>query len=161
MIHKGHEITELDAMIYDFDPTATPEEHTLLTIWFYPNDELYWIELREKNKDAYNKENKKILEDVIDRLEKQFGELRDKIVFTDIATPATYKRFTRNWKGAIQGWYITPKVFKKIIPKAVKGLKRFYMTGQWIEIFGGVPNSLKGGRHVAQLIAHDFKKRKD
>ncbi|NHK31517.1 MAG: NAD(P)/FAD-dependent oxidoreductase [Asgard group archaeon] len=160
VIHKGHEITKFEAFFYDFDPTTSPEGHTLLTIFFNPGDENYWIELREKNKAAYNKEKNKILNDVIDRLGKHLGELGDKIVFTDIATPATYKRYTRNWKGAIQGWNITPKVFKKIIPKTVKGLKRFYMTGQWIEIFGGIPNSLKGGRHVAQLIAHDFKKRK-
>ena len=130
-------------------------------MFFDPGDACYWIELREKNRDAYNKAKNKILKDVINQLENQLGGLRDKIVFTDIATPATYNRYTRNWKGAIQGWNITPKVFKKIIPKTVKGLKRFYMTGQWIEIFGGIPNSLKGGRHVAQLIAHDFKKRKD
>jgi phytoene dehydrogenase-like protein len=160
IINKKHEITDLSVFIYDFDPTVTPQDHTLLTLMFDPGDEFYWIDLREKNKDVYNKEKKKILEEVIDRLEKQFGKLRNKIVFSDIATPATYERFTRNWKGGVQGWNITPKEFKKIIPKTVKGLKRFYLTGQWFEMFGGIPNSIKSGRHAAQLIAHDFKKRK-
>lgn len=161
VINNGNEVTELEVTIYDFDPTAAPEDHTLLTIFFYTSDGCYWIDLREKNKIAYNEEKKKILEEVIDRLEKQFGEIRDKIIFTDIATPATFKRYTRNWKGGIHGWYITPKIFKKIIPKTVKGLRNFYMTGHWIESYGGVTNCLKGGRHVAQLIAHDFKKQKD
>ncbi len=160
VINAGNEITELEVTIYDFDPTATPEEHTLLTLFFYTNDGQYWIDLREKNKVAYNEEKKKLLEEVIDRFEKQFGEIRNKIVFTDIATPATFKRYTRNWKGGIHGWYITPKIFKKIIPKSVKGLKNFYMTGQWIESYGGVTNCLKGGRHVAQLIAQDFRRSK-
>ncbi|MHA1585780.1 MAG: phytoene desaturase family protein [Candidatus Heimdallarchaeota archaeon] len=161
VIHEGFEITEYEMMIYDFDPTTTPDEHTLITIMLDPGDECYWIELREKNKDIYNKEKKRILDEIIVRLEKQLGELRDKIVFTDIATPATYKRYTRNWKGGIQGWSITPKELKTILPKTVRGLKRFYMTGQWFELFGGIPIVLRGGRHIAQLIAHDFKKRKD
>ncbi|MBK5112977.1 MAG: NAD(P)/FAD-dependent oxidoreductase [Candidatus Heimdallarchaeota archaeon] len=159
VLNKGNEITELEVTIYDFDSTATPEDHTLLTLFFYTDDGRYWIDLRENDKIAYNEEKKKLLEEVIDRFEKQFGEISDKIVFTDIATPATFKRYTRNWKGGIHGWYITPEIFKKVIPKTIKGLKNFYMTGQWIESYGGVTNCLKGGRHVAQLIAQDFKKR--
>ncbi|NHJ39368.1 MAG: NAD(P)/FAD-dependent oxidoreductase [Asgard group archaeon] len=160
LINSIHEITDLNVFIYDFDPTAAPDEHTLLTIMFDPGDEYYWIDLREKDKELYIKEKNKILKEVINRLEDQFGDLIDKIVFSDIATPATYKRYTRNWKGGIQGWSVTPKEFKKFIPKTIKGLKRFYMAGQWFELFGGIPNSIKGGRHVAQLIAHDNKKLK-
>lgn len=158
MISKTQELTELEVTSYDFDPSAAPEGHSLLTIFFYTDEGRYWIDLREQDKTAYNKEKQRILDEVINRFEKQFGEIRDKIVFTDIATPATFKRYTRNWKGGIHGWYITPKIFKKVIPKTVSGLKNFYMTGHWTESYGGLTNCLKGGRHIAQLIDHDFQK---
>jgi phytoene dehydrogenase-like protein len=160
VIHEGFEITNYELMIYDFDPNASREGDTLITLMLKPGDECYWIELREKNIEAYNNEKAKILEEVINRLEKQLGNVRDKIVFTDVATPATYKRYTRNWRGGIQGWSVTPKELSTIMPRTIKGLKRFYMAGQWYEFFGGIPIVLMGGCHVAQLIAHDYKKRK-
>ena len=158
MIRKGYEIKFHEVMIYDFDPTATPNNHTLLTLMLDPGVASYWIELRGKNRALYNEEKNKILEEVIEQLERQFGEFRNNIVFTNVATPATYKRYTRNWKGGIQGFNITPKGFKKIIPRTIKRIKRFYLAGQWFEFSGGIPIVLRGGCHVAQLIAHDFKR---
>ena len=41
---------------------------------------------------------------VIDILEQKIGGMKDYIEEMDVATPATYHRYTQSWKGSAQGW---------------------------------------------------------
>ena len=41
---------------------------------------------------------------VIDLLESKTGGIKDHIEEIDVATPATFHRYTHNWKGSVQGW---------------------------------------------------------
>ena len=71
---------------------------------------------------------------------------------TDVSTPATVIRYTNNWKGSLEGWLLDPKVGFSQMKKELKGLKNFYMAGQWVQPGGGVPGALISGRQVAQLV---------
>ena len=66
----------------------------------------------------------------------------------DVATPATYVRYTNNWKGSGIGWQ-NPEDFQP--KKEIKGLGNSYMCGQWAGN-GGLPMVLTSGRNVAQII---------
>ncbi|CAG0948781.1 hypothetical protein METP3_00060 [Methanosarcinales archaeon] len=44
-----------------------------------------------------------------------------------------------------------PEAFKKKPKKEIKGLRNFYMCGQWADN-GGLPSVLTSGRDVAQII---------
>ncbi len=70
---------------------------------------------------------------------------------TDLATPLTFWRNARSWRGAFEGWLPTPQAFRHI-PKTLPDLEGFYMAGQWVEPGGGVPMAIISGRHVAEII---------
>ena len=82
-----------------------------------------------------------------------FEDIKDKVKVVDVATPATFIRYTHNWQGSYQGWYpsgdlLTAKPLSKTLP----GLARFYMIGQWVEPGGGLPIVALAGRNVAQML---------
>ena len=72
-----------------------------------------------------------------------------------MATPATYVRYTSNWRGSYQGWAPTPLLVGRTLPKTLPGLGGFYLTGQWVEPGGGLPKVVLSARNVAQIICRD------
>lgn len=107
----------------------------------------------------YKLEKNKTANDIIQTLSKKIEGLKNSIEMIDVATPATYIRYTGKWKGSIQGWsnenIFRSNPFKKQLP----GLENLYMIGQWVEPGGGVPNSFKSGRDVVQIICKKDNKR--
>jgi phytoene dehydrogenase-like protein len=89
---------------------------------------------------------------VISILERKLGTLSGKIEMVDITTPATYHRYTNNWKGSIQGWDQENLFQGNPFKKQWDNLANFYLTGHWVEPGGGVPTAFKSGRDVAQII---------
>jgi hypothetical protein len=55
-------------------------------------------------------------------------------------------------------WLPPIKNFSKEIEKVIPGLKCFYMAGQWLAPGDGVPNALKTGRNVVQILCKGNKK---
>jgi phytoene dehydrogenase-like protein len=70
---------------------------------------------------------------------------------TDIATPLTFWRSARSWRGAFEGWLPSSDAFKHV-SKQLPGLDGFYMAGQWVEPGGGVPMAVMSGRQVVELV---------
>jgi phytoene dehydrogenase-like protein len=68
----------------------------------------------------------------------------------DLATPLTFWRSARAWRGAFEGWL--PSGAFTHVPKQLAGLDRFYMAGQWVEPGGGVPMAIMSGRHVIEIL---------
>jgi phytoene dehydrogenase-like protein len=75
---------------------------------------------------------------------------------TDVATPLTFWRNARSWRGAFEGWLPTPESFFGHVDKTLPGLNAFYMAGQWVEPGGGVPTALLSGRHAVQIACNDI-----
>ena len=73
------------------------------------------------------------------------------VQMVDLATPLTFWRSARAWRGAFEGWFPTSNAFKHV-PKQLPGLDRFYMAGQWVEPGGGVPTAVMSGRQVVEII---------
>jgi phytoene dehydrogenase-like protein len=71
----------------------------------------------------------------------------------DVATPLTFWRNARAWRGAFEGWL--PSNPFTHIPKQLPGLDGFYMAGQWLEPGGGVPMAVMSGRHVIEILCRD------
>jgi len=70
----------------------------------------------------------------------------------DVVTPSTYIRYTNNWTGGQTSWKGTKNTFGKPIAWKIKGLRNFYMTGQWAGVAGGLNNMVMMGNHVTQII---------
>jgi phytoene dehydrogenase-like protein len=148
----GGEWDRLAVHIYDFDPSVAPEGKALLRLWL-PTDFDYWRNLREQDRDRYRAEKEQIADQVIARLDRRYPGLADQVDMVDVATPATFERYTGNWKASYMGWLFTPKMMMTQMSKTLPGLDNFYMVGQWVGA-SSLPFAATSGRHVTQIICH-------
>ena len=152
VIDKMTTMTHLEVTHYCDDPHAAPEGKSLLALMPEAKDWEYWQNLRLNDKSKYNKEKNRVAKDVIEALETKFGNIKEYVEMIDVATPATYIRYTNNWTGGQISWKATRKTFGKPTTWQIKGLKDFYMTGQWAGTSGGLINVVMMGNHLTQII---------
>lgn len=141
--------------ICSFDPAFAPEGKTSVVVNLRCHDAEYWTALRRDDREAYAREKQRVAEEVIDVLESRFGGVKDSLEVTDVATPATYERYTHIWRGSYQGFAPTPALVGTSFEKKLPGLRNFYMVGQWVEPAGGLPRAMFSARNVAQIICRD------
>jgi phytoene dehydrogenase-like protein len=155
----GSEINRMEAHIYNYDRTMSPEGKTAISVTLQVSNPDFWIELREKDYARYKEMKANIAQEVIKRLDNKFGNIKNYVEVIDVATPATFLRYTGNWKGSIQGWMPSEKLFAPSpVKSTLPGLKNFYLTGQWTVPGGGLPIALMTGRNIAQIICKNDKK---
>jgi phytoene dehydrogenase-like protein len=142
----------LEVTHYCDDPASAPEGKSLLALMPEAKDWEYWVDLRKNDYKKYRSEKKRVANDVIEALEWKFGNIKDYVEMIDVATPATYIRYTNNWTGGQISWKATKKTFGKPNTWQIKGLKNFYMTGQWAGTSGGLINVVMMGNHLTQII---------
>ncbi len=142
----------IDVLCYNEETTAAPPGKSLLIVQIITRNYDYWINLRAMDHAKYTHEKRIITETVISILETKLGKLNPKIEMVDVTTPATYHRYTNNWKGSIQGWDQENLFQSNPFKKQSNTLGNFYLTGHWVEPGGGVPTAFKSGRDVAQII---------
>lgn len=144
-------IKDLTFRFYNFDPTMAPAGKTA-AVALIPTEYEYWENLKSKNPEKYDSEKKRIADEIIDALEKKFGDIKEKIEVVDVATPTTYVDYTNNWKGSWEGWIPTKETIGKNLKKTLPGLDNFYMIGQWVDIGGGLPPAGAAGRNIARML---------
>jgi phytoene dehydrogenase-like protein len=159
LFEDNNEIERVEIMIYGFDKTLAPSGKTSVIVAVETHNDEYWINLRKSNKEKYRAEKDKLAEAVIDRLDSFFGDIKLNVEVVDVATPATYVRYTNVWKGRYMGFALTPKGLTTRISKTLPGLKNFYLIGQWTQVGGGLPVGLMAGRNVTQLICKNDKRK--
>lgn len=140
------------ARIYNFDPTLAPEGKTVITFIFPTDNYSYWQRLRDQDREEYKSQKNRIAKEVIEALDRRFGDVAGHVEEVDVSTPSTVIRYTNNWKGSLEGWILTPEIGYSKPSKELPGLGDFYMTGQWVEPGGGLPSALLSGRHLTQII---------
>ena len=97
---------------------------------------------------------------IIDLLDKRLGGIKNNIEVIDIATPATFQRYTGNRKGSTQGWLPGKNLLAKSpVGFKIPGLKNFYYSSHWNQPGGGLPIAIKTGRDVAKLICKEYNKK--
>ncbi len=159
-IEHNSEIEELNDMmvrICNFDHTLAPAGCTSVVAHFRTRYYQQWVDLRKNDREQYNALKRMIAESVIETLDKRFGNVRDTIEVVDIATPATFIRYTNIFKGSYQGWAPVPSLIGKTHPKQLKSVKDLYFAGQWVWSAGGLPGVIRIGRQTAQIICHHDK----
>ena len=93
---------------------------------------------------------------VIDALEAEYGNIKKHVEVADVATPATWQRYTGNWKGSYEGFLPTSKTMGKNLDFTAPGLSNFHMHGQWVSIGGGLPPAGSNGRSVARMLCKRY-----
>lgn len=162
ILPDGKRFDVVSVFTFNFDPTLAPEGKTLIYMMFETGHYDYWTKLREQDKAGYKEAKEKVAREVIDMADQKLGNIKGNVELTEIATPATFIRFSGNWKGSYEGWLpgsASDVAFGKSFKKTLPGLKNFYMAGQWVEPGGGLPPVILSGRNVSQIICrHDKKK---
>jgi phytoene dehydrogenase-like protein len=135
-----------------------PEGTTVMTVRM-PTRHEHWMGLKKDEVQRYRAEKRRLVQEVIAALEQRFPGLTPQIERSDIATPATFMRYTGNWQGSYEGWLPTPRILGRRIHFTLPRLKNFYMAGHWVVAGGGLPSAAMAGRYVAQMICSQFGKK--
>jgi phytoene desaturase len=101
---------------------------------------------------AYKAEKARVAAEILESVDEHWPGLSSDVEVTDVATPFTTWRYTRNRRGAFEGFAPTPAAVSARISRTLPGLRNFYMAGQWVMPGGGVPPVLFSGRHAIQLL---------
>jgi phytoene dehydrogenase-like protein len=150
----GQEHRWLTVIHHCFDKSMAPEGKSAVEVW-YDSEYEYWDELSKKRTE-YKTEKKRIADYALSQLEKRWPGFASQVEVIDVPTPATYKRYTGNWKGSPDGWYITPDNMRDNEPvRSLPGLERLLMVGQWTAPFTGTVMAALSGRQVIQLMCNE------
>ena len=149
----GTRYERMEAHVYNYDPSLAPPGKTVLSVTLYTTNDVFWVELRQRDGRAYRRAKDQLARAVIERLDRKLGDIADHVEVIDVATPATFIRYTGNWHGSYQGWYPPADILSAPpLPKELPGLESFYMIGQWVEPGGGLPPVALSGRNAAQIM---------
>ena len=148
----GTDIEWMTAKSYAYDPSFAPEGCSVVTSLLFGGWE-FWSRLRE-DPTAYAAEKEKLAAACAGAIDSRVPGFRDAIEVTDVATPATFERYTGNWKGAFMTWKLTPEFQRKYgyVRKTVPGLDNLYIAGMWTSPPGGIPGAAIAGREVVQIL---------
>jgi phytoene dehydrogenase-like protein len=150
----GREHRWLTVLHHCFDKSMAPAGKSAVEVW-YDTEYEYWDELSKKRA-AYKAEKERISDYTVRQLDKRWPGFASQVEVIDVPTPATYKRYTGNWKGSPDGWYITPDNMRDNEPlRTLPGLEGLRMVGQWTAPFMGTVISALSGRQVIQLMCKE------
>ena len=112
----------------------------------------YWQNLRNKDKEEYNKQKALLAKKVAEFLETKYESFVESIEVTDVATPATYVRLNNLYKASFEGFLPLPDLVSKTIKKKLIGIDNLVLCGQWVTPGGGIPPAISSGLEAAQMI---------
>jgi phytoene dehydrogenase-like protein len=153
------ELTRLGVRFFSFDPTTAPEGKTAAIVMIESRNLEYWKAMREGDPSRYREEKRRVGQAIVDALEREVGGIRDAVEVVDVATPATWQRYTGNWQGSYEGFLPTRKTMMKNLGFTLPGLSHFWMHGQWVAPGGGLPPAGMNGRKLAKLICRSYGRR--
>ena len=154
----GEERNSIGIRNYCFDPTLAPKGKSVVIMTLDTSYD-YWQRIYGKT--IYDHEQIQEADMLIDLLEEFYPGIKADIEFVDVATPLSYERYTGNWQGSICGWLLTNRTMPMMIlgmRNTLTDLKKFYMTGQWVEPGGSLPIVAMSGRNIIQQICHEDRK---
>jgi phytoene dehydrogenase-like protein len=147
----GREHSWLTVIHHCFDKSMAPEGKSAVEAWF--DTEYDWWEELAKDRTKYNAEKQRIADYTIRQLEKRWPGFSSQVEVIDVPTPATYVRYTGNWKGSPDGWYLTSDNINDMEPqRTLPGLEGLFMAGQWTSTFTGTVVAAMTGRQIIQLM---------
>lgn len=150
-------VRRLVCRIHNYDPTLAPAGKTVVTCMI-PADYEYWRDLSQ-DRPRYENGKREVAAAVVKILDARFPGLAEQVEMVDVATPATWERYTGNWRASFEGWLPTPANLTVEMSKTLPGLRAFYMAGQWVSPGGGLPSGVMTGRQVVQLMCRRSKRR--
>jgi len=126
--------------------SGTKSAHTADVVTIFPYEKFeQW-----KNKNWKERENEyynfkeKLIEDLLNIIEKNIPGFKDLVVYKELATPLTFEHFTGTSGGVFYGLPATPDRYKMEEIKVQTPIKNLYMTGTDILCNGILPALFTG-----------------
>ncbi len=136
--------------VFNYDAALAPPGKTVVQA--YIQTDYDWWEALRKDRARYEAGKARVAADVLDRLEHHLPGISAGVEMTDVSTPHTFHRYTRNYRGAFEGWLVTPETIRVTLEHTLPGLRGFYMIGQWTEPGGGIPVVIDAARRFVQTL---------
>ena len=149
----GLTINHITVRSYSYDKTFSRNGRTLLTVLVDQSNKEYpfWSQLA-KDKAKYQQYKNYLATAVKERIENHFPQLKGDLELLDIATPYTYKRYVNTSNGTYMSFLFQQKGGMYAYDGHIRGLKDFYLSGQWMQGPGGLPIAMTQGKFAIQRI---------
>lgn len=146
-------IEDTGVICYDYDPTISPEDKTILQmkLFQYGEDVDKWFELA-KDREKYEALKNDIAQQMIASIEKEHPETAGKISVLDTWTPVSYARQCNAYRGAYMAFVADKNTKTVTTPGVIKKLKNVFLAGQWLMGSGGLPPATAQGKYAAWRI---------
>jgi phytoene dehydrogenase-like protein len=130
-----------------------PDGCTALTSAIIGDTYDYWKARKEDG--TYGIEKEKLARDFIKILSEKFPQTAEKTVVWDVATPLTYERYLKSFKGS---WMTVATKGHKMeyYPSKPENIRNLYFAGQRLRAPGGLPVALDSGRRAVQFLCKDY-----
>jgi phytoene dehydrogenase-like protein len=151
--YGGRTVSSLILNNYARHKGYAPDGCTAATCIIEGDSYEYWKTARERG--TYGRQKKELYETILDRMEEQFPVIKGKVEVWDLATPLTYERFVKTFRGS---WMTKTLPGQKRVyyPHKSRDIKNLYFAGQRIIPPGGLPVAAATGRTAAQHLCRDF-----
>ena len=148
----GVSIDHLTIRSYSYDDTFERNSRTVLTVLIDQCNSQYpfWKRL-SKDRAQYLKYKNFIAEQVMERIKDHLPSMDD-IELLDVSTPYTFKHYVNSTAGVYMSFTFTPWAGMYAHSGQLKGLKDFYLSGQWLQGPGGLPIAMTQGKFAIQRI---------
>lgn len=135
------------------DPTLNPYQRGVIAITLL-DDIKNWSVKKEK----YQQNKDEITTLLLQRLEKYFPGVKDKVILTELGTPRTMERYTKNPQGAVYGFAqtVSQSGLKRTNQKTP--IAHLSLVGSWTQPGGGFQGAATSGFMEAERIHRKLKK---
>lgn len=139
----------------NIDPACAPKGHSVIVSYeMAPIDEFEKAIREDGNKrgNAYKTLKMRKLNEIIDKLQSALNipDLTEHIKVKEAATPITFKRYTKNFRGSYVGYISSFKQIVKSLPFQTP-IQNLFIAGQWVNLGGGFQNTITGGIKAAKI----------
>ena len=142
------------------DKSLSLPEHGTLTLFipgFIEQFDYWKTERDEKGSyvrgEAYKKCKQEVAEIVLDRVVDQLiPNLREHILYTDIATPITHERYTGNKGGTMMGQRPGRINSQGKMASYKTPYKNLIQSGHWADLGGGLPIAIKSSMNTTFMV---------
>ena len=112
-----------------------------------------------KHLENYEKEEKRIIKDMISSLEEIYPELKGNLVYLTHFGPLEIKRQTNTSFGALQAYSFAKTGVLYQFSGKLRKIDNLYMCGQWNRSIGGTPTALLSSHEIVKkIVKQDNKK---
>ena len=142
------------------DPSLAPEGKGTLTIQCtadFEHEQRWRSEPGLVRGAAYREHKQEFAETVIERVDRRLlPGLRRHIEVMEAATPLTYHRYTRNYKGSIMGTKPSRRNVRNKLAGHITPVENLFLAGNWSDYGGGVPVATKTATNAVLLVLRDL-----